>query len=357
MGKNLKYAIVGAGNGGQSMAGDLVFRGFDVVGIYDPFPETLRHIQAQGGLKMIGDMCSGFAKIGLATTDIGEVVKDADIIMVVVPAYAHEFMAEALAPVVKPNQIVVLNPGYFGGSLVFRRIFERQGVQCPILAETTILLYATRIVGPGIVGIQDIKRWLGIAALPASHTDKVVESLKPAFPQVAPMASVLETGLNNTNPMVHVVTTIMNWGRTHSEGQAANFEFSEWVTPPVKPLVEKVDRERMAVIEALGIKGITDDEFYVLSYGEKKRDVVQRVGEVPSSSTIVPERYITEDVPMGLVPIESLAGMLGVEVPLTRLLIDFACIIKDRDYRAEGRTMESLGLASLDAAQLKAAVS
>lgn len=356
MSKNLKYAIVGAGNGGQSMAGDLVLRGFDVVGLYDPFPEAIRHIREQGGLQMIGEMRSGFAKIDVVTTNIDEAVKDADVIMVVVPAYAHEFMAKALAPVVKPSQIVVLNPGYFGGTLVFRNIFRSYGIECPILAETMILLYATRIVGPGVVGIQDIKRWLGVAALPASDTQRIVEALKPAFPQIAPMNSILETGLNNTNPMVHVVTTILNWGRTHSEGQAANFEFSEWVTPPVKPMVEKLDRERMAVIQALGIRGITDEEFYVLCYGGKKRDVVQRVGEVPPNATIVPDRYITEDVPMGLVPIASLADVLGVKVPLTKVLIDFACILKDKDYWAEGRTMEKLGLGGLDKAGIIAAV-
>ena len=47
----------------------------------------------------------------------------------------------------------------------------------------------------------------------------------------------------------------------------------------------------------------------MLSYGEKKRDVVQRVGGALKLHIV--RNYITEDI-MGLVPIESLAGMLGV---------------------------------------------
>ncbi|HHV39707.1 MAG TPA: NAD(P)-binding domain-containing protein [Tepidimicrobium sp.] len=356
MSKNLRYAVVGAGNGGQSMAGDLVLRGFNVVGIYDPFPEAIEYVQRQGGIRMIGDLREGFAEISRVSTNVEDIVLDADIIMVVVPAYAHEFMANALAPVVKSHQIIVLNPGCIGGTMVFRSILQSRGAECPILAETNILLYATRIVGPGVVGIQDIKRWLGVAALPASDTPKVVEALKPAFSQIEPMDNVLETGLNNTNPMTHVATTILNWGRTKSEGQAANFEFSEWVTEPVKPIVKKVDHERMAVIEALGIRGITNEEFFEISYGGKKRDVVQRVGEVLPSSTIVPDRYITEDVPMGLVPIASLADALEVKTPLTKILIDFACVIKDTDYWTEGRTLDKLGLQGLDAAGIRDAV-
>lgn len=356
MSRDLKFAIVGAGNGGQSMAGDLTLRGFNVVSLYDRFPEALKHVQNQGGIKMIGDVCSGFARIPLITTDIGEAVKDADVIMVVVPAFAHEYIAEALAPHVKASQVVVLNPGYFGGTIVFRNIFTKHGVKCPILAETMILLYATRIVGPGVVGIQDIKRWLPIAALPASRTDEVLEMLRPAFPQLAAADSVLETGINNPNPVIHVPTTLLNWGRTHSEGQASNFEFSEWITPPIKPIVDMVDKERLAVANAAGVKGISHDDFVKLSYGGRKKDVVQRVGEVPPSATIVPERYITEDVPTGLVPLVSLGEMLGVRMPVTRLMIELAGVIKGIDYWKEGRTLERLGLGNLDIEGIKAFV-
>ena len=45
-----KYVIIGAGNGGQSLAGDMVLRGTKVSAIYDKNPAPIRDIQAAGFL-------------------------------------------------------------------------------------------------------------------------------------------------------------------------------------------------------------------------------------------------------------------------------------------------------------------
>jgi opine dehydrogenase len=63
-------------------------------------------------------------------------------------------------------------------------------------------------------------------------------------------------------------------------------------------------------------------------------------------------RYITEDVPYGLVPYVSIGGMLGIDMPITRAFVDLACAVNEVDYWASGRTVEKLHIAGLDAHRL-----
>jgi len=64
-------------------------------------------------------------------------------------------------------------------------------------------------------------------------------------------------------------------------------------------------------------------------------------------------RYLTEDVPMSLVPIASLGDMLDVETPTIKAIIHLACLLLDCDFWQEGRTAERLGLAGLSLKQIR----
>ena len=55
-------------------------------------------------------------------------------------------------------------------------------------------------------------------------------------------------------------------------------------------------------------------------------------------------RYITEDVPMSLVPIAALVQRYGVQVGGMDSIIRLACIIHQTDYWRRGRTLDKLGV-------------
>jgi opine dehydrogenase len=56
-------------------------------------------------------------------------------------------------------------------------------------------------------------------------------------------------------------------------------------------------------------------------------------------------RFIVEDTMSGIVPLASVGNMLGVATPIMNAYIDIANVVCGRDFRAEGRTAEKLGLA------------
>ncbi len=345
--KKTRFAILGAGNGGLTMAGDLIFHGFEVSGLYDRYQEAVAPIQQRGGIEFVGDVMSGLAPITNATTNLAQAVRDANVIAVVVPTFAHEWIAGQLAPLLEDGQIVLLTPGYPGGTLLFRKTLEASGLKARVdLAETNLILYATRIIGPAQVGVQRVKKALWISALPASRNDDVLETLKPAIPQLQPLANVLEVGFNCTNPLGHVTTVLLNLGRVEADDGSEHFDLHEWMTPGVLKVKDALDADRGAVARAMGIRYFTHAEALDAVYGGvPPLKVVPMQGEVLEGSRSVPPRYITEDVPMGIVAWASMGRKLGVSTPTADMLIHLANVVKGRDFWKEGRTVERLGLA------------
>jgi opine dehydrogenase len=116
----------------------------------------------------------------------------------------------------------------------------------------------------------------------------------------------------------------------------------DWETPRVQRLIEDLDWERLRVLESLSLNPISMDEFLRQSYPAGKRQPDQ-VGQIAPNSYPVPERYVTEDVPCGLVFLEAVAALSGVEVPVTKATIDLANLLYDQDFRQQGYTLQRLG--------------
>ena len=169
-----RVAVLGAGNGAHAFAGDLAARGCSVR-LYNKFAHEIADLRAAGGVNLEGAV-EGFGRLELVTTDIAPVVASADVILVVVPATVHAFMAEACAPHLRNGQVVVLNPGRTGGALEFRSVLTRMGIKARVLvAEAQTLLFTCRITGPARVRVSGVKHAVTLAALPASETTAVLE--------------------------------------------------------------------------------------------------------------------------------------------------------------------------------------
>ena len=59
-------------------------------------------------------------------------------------------------------------------------------------------------------------------------------------------------------------------------------------------------------------------------------------------------RYVTEDVPMSLVPMSELGRAIGVPTPCMDAVIQLTSTIYGKDFRKEGRNLEKMGLAGMD---------
>ena len=348
--RTTRFTVIGAGHGGKGMAAHLALMGFPVT-LYNRTPENIAAIRARGGieLKSFEGGPHGFGNLAHTTSDIGEAVENAEVIMVVVPSTAHADIARIIAPHVKDGQIIVLNPGRTCGALEVSHIFREKGVQEDItVAEAETLIYASRSDGPAQARIFGIKETVPVAALPATRTQRVLEALAPAYPQFIDGNSVLHTGLNNMGAIFHPALALLNAGRI--ETTLGEFQFYvDGVSPSVARVLEVLDRERVTVASALGIRARTALEWLQMAYHATGNDLYEAIHNQPGYYGIqapptLNHRYITEDVPMSLVPIAALANSYGVSVRGMESIIRLACIIHSTDYWRRGRTLEKMGI-------------
>ncbi|MGI6357700.1 MAG: NAD/NADP octopine/nopaline dehydrogenase family protein [Bacillota bacterium] len=354
--EKLRFAILGAGNGGLAMAGHLAYLGFQV-SLYNRTEEKLVAIQASGGVTLSG-VIDGFGPLHLVTSDIAAALEGADVVMVVVPATGHLDLAEASAAYLQPGQIVVLNPGRTGGALEFLSVLQKQGVSPRVtVAEAQTLLYAARSNNPAQVTIYGIKNSVPVAAIPSHRTPMVLKALRTALPQFVPGDNVLKTSLDNIGAIFHPSLTILNAGRI--EATNGDFDFyMEGATPSVAKVLEELDTERIAVAAALGIRAISARNWLYMAYDAVGRNLHEAIHnnlgykgiKAPPS---LYSRYISEDVPMSLVPIASMGDLLGVPTPTFKSMIHLGSTLHGCDYWAMGRTVERMGLAGMGVADIR----
>ncbi len=355
-----RFCVVGAGHGGSAMAAHLALLGFRV-SLYNRSPERLKPVMKSGGIELLAlnleDVPSGFASINLLTANMKEALQDVDIVMVCVPATGHAHVAKECAPHLKDGQIVVLNPGRTGGALEFHHVLKTAGCKSDVtIAEAQTFLYACRKLNPAQVQIFRMKNTIPVAALKAYRTAEVVKKLRTAFPRFVPGDNVMKTSLENIGAVFHPAVMVFNAARIDS---ADEFEFYvEGITPSVAAALESIDRERIAVSEALGFRAMSAREWLYLSYSAAGSNLYEAIrannGYKGISAPITLNvRYLHEDVPMSLVPIASLGEKLNVPTPTIKAVIQLASTLTNCDYWGTGRNVEKLGLAELSLQEIR----
>lgn len=353
-----KIAVLGAGNGGHACSADLALAGYKVNLFELPdFKASIEPVMQRGGIEISGAAKVGFAKLNKVTTDIKDAIEDVDLIIIVVPAFAHKTFIETCIPYLEDEQTIVFM-GKAGGALEFVKTLKGYAVKKDVtLGETCTLPYTARIIGPAHVKVFASVKNLPMAAFPAVETKKLVKVVKEIYP-VVPASNVLETFLFDLNTIVHPAPVILNAARIESKEEF--HLYVDGLTPAIARVVEAVDKERLAVMKALGLKPIPYTKLvYMLGLAAGKSntilDTIQGIigARELKAPTTLNARHITEDVPYGLVPLASLAEMIRVLTPTVNALITIASLLNQVDYREEGRTVEKLGISGMNIEELK----
>ena len=355
----MQITVLGAGAGGTAVAFDCASYGHDVrVFDFEQFPDNIAMIAEQGGINAEGDI-SGFGPIAYSGHDIDEALQEAELIYVVGPAYSTEPFGEAVAGKLNAGQTVIVSPSSCGGALAFKRAaglaLNDESVR---VAETSTLHYAVRLTEPGRINVfLKLKAGNLLAALPRSHTSDILELIADVYPSMEPAESVLQTSLQNANPIIHPAVTLSNAARIEMTGGDFLF-YEEGVSDSVGRLIEALDKEHIAIGKKLGISILPDPEIgmrqgYMLeaNYGSgyRKAPGFLGIGAQPQ----LDHRYLNEDVGYGLVFMSQLAQQIGVATPGIDAVVNVASIVMARDYRAEAlRTPETLGIADRSAEEL-----
>jgi len=361
----LTIGVLGGGNGAFITAADLALKGFNVNLCESPkFKSNINLAKRQGGINLeiranVG-LKGGFAKLNKIGTDIKELMTDRNIIFVVVPAFAQKIFAECGAETFSPEQIIVLEPGNFGGSIEFAKILKDKGVKkLPILVEFECMIYSGFKNDSGSVWVSGYKEGLKMAAYPGKLTDKALAVLSNVYPKLERTSSILETGLSNGNSVLHAPILALNAGWVEQPEMEFLF-YWQGCTSSVGRVVEGVENERLALGKALGVKLSPIKELLLKYYGHqgaKGETLTEVLRSNPAyewdyAPKTLQHRFFLEDIPYGMIPMEDLGKLVGVKTPLITAIIEIGSRLANENFRVNARNFKKLGLKGLNKEEL-----
>lgn len=332
--------IVGGGHQGLAMAAHLALNGNECY-LWNRTLSNIERIHREKTIISVG-VVNGVAKIQNASDDILENLQK--LIMVTTPSSAHKGIAKMLAAYVDETYTILLNPGRTFGVVEFRKELKKNGCKSmPVLAETQTIVYTCRKLTENKVSIYALKKGIPLAGLREEDTTKALNNLPNCLKEYfVPAKSYIETSLGNVGMILHCAPVLMNIGWIESEKVDFKYYY-DGISQTVANFIQKVDNERVAVAKAMGCEMESLSDWLIRTYHTSGTNLYERLQnnqyykDIDAPLTIN-HRYIEEDVPMGLVPLESMGRIYGVPTPNATLVIDLANAIMEKDYRKIGRT-------------------
>jgi len=370
-----RIAVLGAGNGGKMMAAELSTAGWDV-NLYE-VPEfadnNLKKIKETGGIevditqaspdfKFPGGGKAGFNKItGKITTDIKEALSGVDLIMLPIPAFARERFIRDVAPFLRDGQTVIIWPGYFG-ALQCTKLLKELGVKKDIIiCETESLIYAckssdqTTEGGVDYILLKGSKRKLAISSYPSKKIEEVFDSLKKIYPAFQIARNVIQTTLNNSNLPIHPQSVLLNLYLVERKffpyfeqiggGLARGYS----VTPGSARVMQAVDDEISKLAELFRVDHMPLWENLKMFYncsGSNLYEVLlnNQAYQNALAPTSLKHRFITEDIPFGLIPIAHLGEIFGLNMNTIRAMCTIASVATGINFWETGLNPRDIGI-------------
>lgn len=349
----MRVGIVGAGSIAFGSAALLGQHGHEVT-LWSPSGERTRALAAGEPLVAHGAIEGSFHPAVAASA--ADLVSGAEALLIAVPAYGHKTVLDAIAPHVTPQQIVIFSSHASFGALYLSRLLAARGVVVPIVAWGTTAVTG-RQSSPTSVNVSTVRKQVDLATVPASQSERGLAVCKALFgDRFLDRGSLMAIALSNLNPQNHMGIALGNMTRMErgeTWGQGQN------VTPNVGRLLEELDKERIAIATRLGLDVRTIFQHFHLSFHVPISSISQMnqdmhaAGNGGMGPATADSRYVTEDVPFGLVVTARIGRLAGCPAELHEAGIRIFSAMYGRDFAAENDLLAALDLDSMSLEELR----
>jgi len=378
-----KVTVCGGGNGAQTMV-PIAARNLGCpVDVYAPYADEAERLRAgvaaHGDLEVIGAVRAK-GRPHRISADPAEVIPGSDVVLLVLPAFAHEGTLRQILPFLDQGAWVGAVPARGGFDYAAAQVLRAGGRDDVTLFGLQTLPWACRIREYGqVVDVLGVKKAVDAAARPASQAGQVVPLLEQMLGlSIGTAASGLALTLANTGQLIHpgiMYAHFAAWDGTPFRADDAPLFYhglSQEGAQVLAGLSDEVQAIRARLEPALDLSAVRPLKAWLSrSYGEAIADpstlqsafVTNRayaglkapVREV-SPGQFVPDfgaRYLAEDVPFGLAVSRAVAEMAGLETPKVDEVMGWAGAQLGKDYlgrdAGEARIPQRYGLQDLEA--------
>ena len=338
----MRVAILGAGAIAFGTAALLCRDGHQPV-LWSPSGRRTAALSEGAPLHASGAIEGSFRPLVAAGCE--EAIGAAEAVLIAVPGYAHRRVLDQAAPHLRADQVVIYSSHMSFGALYLGRLLAARGVEVPIVALGTTLVTG-RQPGPAAVAVGSVRARLDAAVLPSRAAQAMAVCRRLFGDRFVERDGLLAIALSNLNPQNHLAIALCNLTRME---KGEDWSQNGNITPAVATLIEALDGERLAIAAAFGVQVRTIREHFHLSFdvpmgslAEMTAILAARPGDTRGPATL-DTRYVTEDVPFGLVPTLRLAELAGVAVPLHAGGVAIVSALYGRDFAAENDILPALG--------------
>lgn len=349
----MRVGIVGAGSIACGTAALLERDGHEPR-LWSPSGERTRELAAGAALVASGAVEGEFHPAIAASAS--EVVAGADVVLVALPAYGHRAVFDAIAPHLGAGQTVIISSHASFGALYLSKLLAARGVAVPIIAWGTTIVTG-RQTGPAAVTVNTVRSKVDIAAVPATGSAAGLAICQRLFgDRFVDRGRLMAIALSNLNPQNHMGIALGNMTRME-RGEA--WSQGQNVTPNVGRLLEALDSERLEIAAALDLDVRTIFQHFHLSFHvpiasiSEMNQEMHAAGNGGTGPATADSRYVTEDVPFGLVATARIGRLAGRPAALHEAGIRIFSAMYGRDFEALNDLLPALDIDALSLDRLE----
>lgn len=344
----MNITIVGTGNAGCAHAAMFSLKGHKVTLFKTSQAgnnENFNYIKNEKKITVSFENEQKEVMLHNVTTNGDEAFENCDICFIMVQTLYHRQVAKLLSNYVKHIKLLFIVPGYMG-SLYF---YDTIGDRCDMILEGESTAYDARLISVGHVKIlfKNVRNAVGILKGGKEEVLSIMYSLVETYQYTR--KNVIDSALHNPNLIVHTVGAIMSASRIEYSG-GEFWMYKEAFTPAIWSLVDKLDDEKMKLLEYFGCERIPYVEACKfrncadLSVDALRVFKSYAENGSPKGPAIVRSRYIMEDVPMGLGLMQSLGRKCDIPTPICDALITIAGGLVGQDFSKNLRSFEDISM-------------
>jgi hypothetical protein len=373
----MQVTVCGGGNAAHALVGLLAAQGSHLVNVYLSFADEAQRWQAgiasQGGIEVLGQDSAHLGRPQLVSCDPAQVLPGSQLVLLALPAFAHQAVLEQIAP--------YLDDGAWLGAIPARGAFDlcardALGEKCFSLTLFGLqsLPWACRITQYGrSVKILGTKARLDLAAWPTPRAAALAGQLGQLLGiRLDPAAGFLSLTLAGTGQLIHpgiLYGRFQDWdGRPLAEAplfyqgvdvraaavleqmsaeiqqlrRALEQRFPTLDLSAVRPLAEWLQRSYPDdILDSSSLQAMFNtNRSYAGLQVPVRTQAARQTAEGPRSPGLLPDfksRYLSEDVPFGLVPTRGIAELAAVATPTIDRVILWAQARLDQEYLVAGK--------------------